>query len=125
MDYYAGKLTDKRLKTAIKGSLPFYLNRLNTIEKLNTVYLSESISQKYEQCMLGLCENLNINNILNPKGLLIDPEIFNEYAILCEIEVKTDTYTKRLKIKAKLDNFTIDQESQRITLNDLKTTGKP
>lgn len=127
-DYYAGKLTDNKLKTAINKSLPFYLNRLRIVENFGEkipIYLSDSMKYKFEQCLLGIESNQTVKNLLNPRGLLDIPEVFNEYAIFCSIVVKTEEFEVELKIKGKLDSFTIDHEAKVITLNDLKTSGKP
>lgn len=133
-DYYAGKLVKTRLSTAIKTSIPFYLGRMKLVEELGkqTLFLSEALANKYEQCMLGVDNNPKIKKILNPSGLHLTSEIlmpvkvYNEFAILCEVEfIDDEGVITVVPIKAKLDNFTIDQEAQEVTLNDLKTTGKP
>jgi len=77
---------------------------------------------------------ININNndskmlsTLYPEGMLAPVEFYNEYAILCKLQV-ADKNTGELFIlnfKAKLDNFTIDHETSTVTLNDLKTSSKP
>lgn len=128
-DYYSKSFTDNRLKTAIKKSLAFYLERMKFIEQVDkqTLFLSSPIKYKFEQCMLGIAENPKVMETLYPQGLLAPIDYFNEYAILCEVDyVNTETgEITRLKLKAKLDNFTINHETSTITLNDLKSTGKP
>lgn len=128
-DYYANKFSSARFKTAVKGSLSFYLKRMKFEGELNkqALFLSAPMQYKFDQCMLGIAENPKIMDTLYPKGLLTDAEYYNEYAILCEVDYiddKTGVIT-RLKLKAKLDNFTIDHETSTVTLNDLKSTGKP
>ena len=126
-DYYNGSLTSKRLRTAIQKSLSFYLKRNKILDKegIETLYLSDSMNYKYEQCMQGLLSNSKVLDTLYPKGLLQKAEFYNEYAILANIKVIIDDSVTVLKVKAKLDNFTVDHETQVATLNDLKTTGKP
>ena len=75
--------------------------------------------------MNGIYNNPKIQSLLRPEGLLQDPESYNEYAIFCEIIVRKDGKEYILKVKGKLDNFTIDHEKGEVVLNDLKTTGKP
>jgi len=128
-DYYAKAFSATRLKTAIKNSLSFYLERIKFVEQVDkqTLYLSAPMQFKFEQCMLGVAENEKMMETLYPSGLLMPAEFYNEYAILCEVDF-TDEETGeiiRLKLKAKLDNFTIDHETSTVTLNDLKSTGKP
>lgn len=127
-NYYSGKLSPTRLKTAIRSSLPFYIKRLAVQEDIDkkTLYLSDTIATKYEQCVTGVLSDSKIMGTLFPQGLLSPAEVFNEYAIFAEVNVTLeDDRIIRLKIKAKLDNYTINHETQELTLNDLKTTGKP
>lgn len=127
-DYYSGKLKDNRLKTAIKGSLEYYLDRIKIIEEVedhSPIYLSKPIKEKLAQCISGVNDNKDFINILRPEGLLTPPQAFNEYAIFCEVIITIDGVPTTVKIKAKLDNFTIDIENEILTLNDLKTSGKP
>ena len=127
-DYYSGKLKDKRLKTAIKSGLPFYLNRLKVKESIDktTIFLSEAMSNQFESCLNGLLTNQSAMKILRPEGLLEDPVVFNEYAILCELKVTLDSGDEVIiGFKGKLDNVTIDYEQNKVNLNDLKTSGKP
>lgn len=126
-DYYSSKFTATRFKTAVKNSLGYYLQRIHNKEiyTKEPIYLSEANAEKYEASITGALENKDFIKLLHPEGLLTDPETFNEYAILCEILVKTDEYSIILKAKAKLDNFTVDFDESLVTLNDLKTTGKP
>ncbi|MGV8961929.1 MAG: hypothetical protein ACOH2V_00930 [Candidatus Saccharimonadaceae bacterium] len=128
-DYYAGKLVGARLKTAIKGSLDFYLQRMKFVEKegITTIFLSKAMKAKYDAIMSNINDpKSEIMKTINPEGLLSNPESYNEYAILCEVDFideETGSIT-RAKLKSKLDNFTIDHETNTITLNDLKTTSK-
>lgn len=128
-DYYAGKFSATRFKTAVKNSLSFYLDRMKFEGELDkqTLFLSAPMQFKFEQCMLGVADNHKMMDILYPQGLLSPAEYFNEYAILCEVDyVNSETgVVTRLKLKAKLDNFTVDHETSTLTLNDLKSTGKP
>lgn len=129
-DYYSGKLSGTRLKTAIKGVLPFYLKRMKHIEEpgKETIFMPEAMKYKFTQCMKNIEDpKSNILNVLYPPGLLQPAQFFNEYAILCEADyINSDTgEITRLKLKGKLDNFTLDHENETLTLNDLKTTGKP
>lgn len=127
-DYYSKSLTDNKLKTAIKKGLPYYLNRLkdNKIEKEKTpIYLSSTLKEKTEICVENVLGNTDIMGKLYPSTLFGEVEVFNEYAVLCEIKVTIHEKEIILKVKSKLDNFTINHETKVITLNDLKSTGKP
>lgn len=127
-DYYAGKLSATRLKTAMKGAIEYYLDRLRineTSENKAPLFLSTPMKEKLEQCMLGISENKAFIQKLKPEGLLVNPTVLNEYAIFCEVKMTIDGVESIVKLKGKLDNVTIDEENQIVTLNDLKTTGKP
>ena len=131
-NYYAGKLTDKRLETALAACKPYWKDRKEYeyllkegIDK-EQIYLSAPMFEKYTQCMLGISENPKVKETLYPEGLLSKAEVFNEYAIFAEVVITLDDgTTKRLKLKSKLDNFTVNHETKELTLNDLKTSGKP
>lgn len=126
-DYYANSLSEKRLKTAIKSSLEYYLNRVKKDEYYpgkKIIYISAPMNEKFNLILESLNKNKRILKKLNPETIIIPAESFNEYAILCEIKVTLDGEEIIIKVKAKLDNFTINHETKEITLNDLKTTGK-
>ena len=69
--------------------------------------------------------NKKVQNLLHPKGLIDDPISECEQAILLDAKVEVpglDPFIVRLK--SKLDNYTIDKESNLITVNDVKTIGR-
>lgn len=129
-NYYAGKLTGNRLKTAIKSSLSFYLERIHFEQDLekNTIFLSGPLREKYLNCMLNInSPSSKVFDILYPAGMLAAADYYNEYALLCNLQY-VDTDTGEITIipfKSKFDNFTIDHEMQEVVLNDLKSSSKP
>lgn len=127
-NYYSGKLSDKRLATALEACIPYWEEREiweSNNENENVIYLSSGMLKKYDSCSLGLKENKKVNDTLYPDSLFGGVEVFNEYAIFAEVEINIDGVVRRLKVKAKLDNYTVNHETQELTLNDVKTTGKP
>lgn len=128
-DYYAGKLTDKRKASALEICEPYWESRRLEVlpeDEKAVLYLSEALFQKFSCCIENLDEKSEVIQNLNPSGMFITPETFNEYAIFADLKVELDGGdVKIIKFKAKLDNFIIDRESQELVLNDLKTTGKP
>ena len=124
-DYYSGSLSATRMKTALTKGFPYYRNRLKNkhvvTEKL-PIYLSETIKLKAEQCISEIQSNRQFIEKLKSSDTV---QVFNEYAIFCEVKVIIDGETNIVKLKGKLDNFTVDTENEVIVLNDLKTTGKP
>lgn len=120
-NYYANKLNDKKIKNAITQLLPYYLQRLELPED-NYVVLTNRLYEKYKMMMKSINSNRKFLSKLNPNDEFKDSvKIYNEYAVLCEIDIDG----RIIKFKGKLDNFTVDEEDKKITLNDLKTTGKP
>ena len=127
-DYYQKGFTANRRSNAIKKSLGFYLQRMKYVEDPIKVplFLSEKDAIKFHECVKSIKGDKEMMSYLEPEGLLEDPEIYNEYAILCEVKVTREGEPDQiLKVKAKIDNFTIDHEMQIVNLNDLKTTGRP
>jgi hypothetical protein len=59
-------------------------------------------------------------------GIVDNPITGNEKTILLDIQMEIPGYEPKIyKLKAKLDNFSIDAEENIITVNDLKTTSRP
>lgn len=124
-DYYANKLSEVRIKTAITKGYKYYLNRLKNkdiIYEKFPIYLSNQLKEKAEACISEVKSNKNIMEKLTKTEFLTT---FNEYAIFANVDVTVDGVTNTVKVKGKLDNFTINVMEELITLNDLKTTGKP
>lgn len=125
-DYYKNKLTDRIVRQAIAKGLDYYLFRLHHKSEKEVYYLGNDLYGKYKSCVDSFKRNTQIIELLNPSTLVEPAKVFNEYTILMDIEATLETGEKTiLKLKAKLDNFTINQENGELVLNDLKTTGKP
>lgn len=131
-DYYSGKMSKKRLDTALESCEPYWEQRLAIKDEIFDkvpIYLSEGMSNKFECCMNGILSNPKFKKTLYPEGFLVDPEYFNEYAYFADAIVYFNNGEEEIaypiKLKGKFDNFTIDEENSVVTLNDLKTTGKP
>ena len=60
---------------------------------------------------------------MHPKGIITDPISENEWAILLNIQIDTPKDSFIFKLKSKLDNFTIDLETNTACVNDVKTLG--
>lgn len=125
VDYYHGLLSDNQL-AKLKDSIHDYVLERSKLEKdKSVIYLDPKSREKLSFCIDALQKNPKIGNLLNPKGILEDPISANEKTILLDVEVKVDDKEPFiLRLKSKLDNYTIDKETGTITVNDLKTTGK-
>lgn len=128
--YYKGKLTENRINEVKNKYHDFWLQRVN-FEKSYTdskevLYGNEKIRETALNCLKALNSNQKIQELLYPTDLLGNPIISeNELAILLDVEVnipESEPFT--LRLKAKLDNFTIDVINNEICVNDIKTLGK-
>lgn len=131
-DYYKGKLSSNRLKTALKTGFKYYhyLRHEEQIERKENfgkcpIYLSDSNYSKYYSCIKTALDNSDVTKFVYPEQLKGSIESFNEYAILCDIKVTVGDRSIILKLKGKLDNLLIDHDNNIIIINDLKTTSKP
>lgn len=127
--YYKDKMTDNRITELRNKCNTYWRNRAlyengKTFEK-NQIYIDEKGREKVGKCLESLKKNKEIQNLLHPKGVTEEPIVGNEQALLMDILVEAPGNKPfKLRLKSKLDNFSIDKESNTITVNDLKTTGK-
>lgn len=129
VNYYKGLLTENKL-SKLKSNIETYLiDRAKFENSYNNnkvpIYLDSKSREKLNLCLNALNSNSKIQDLLHPVGILEDPVVGNEKTILLDIEVTPDNRNPViLKLKSKLDNFTIDFDTNTIFVNDIKTTGK-
>lgn len=123
--YYANTIESNEDKIAfvIDSCLPYIVERYNIEKDSETIpiFLDEKSRVKCLECVSKLQSDVNIQNLLHPKDSLA----LNEAALFIDFKA-TDTETGKsvtLRIKGKLDNFTVNPDNGKIILNDLKTTG--
>lgn len=124
--YYVSSI-DKKIPSIIEKGFEYYWNRRKYESTKEPVFLSNSDYDVVNACLNSCKNNKSIMKKLHPMdnfGDLI--ESHNEDALFIDFIV---TYKKKhcvtLPFKLKADNWTIDYDNKVITLNDLKTTGKP
>lgn len=129
INYYKDKMNQDRIEAVITACSPYWKSReayeRSEISNITPIYLDPKSRERIIQCVKALEENKDIQKLLHPEGLLEDPISENEQAILLDVKVivpECDPFV--LKIKAKLDNYTIDKEVNTIVVNDVKTIGK-
>lgn len=130
--YYKDKLTTNRLREFRNKAESYWRDRF--IYETNNpfkegdrerIYTDEKSCDLLKHCLDAVNQNTDFWNLLHPSGLVETPYSANEQTILLDVEAEIPGYEKRIyKLKAKLDNFTIDKEENKITVNDLKTTSK-
>ena len=131
--YYKDKLTSNRLKEFRERAELYWRDRYiyetnnpNKTRSKKRIYTDERNFELLNSCLKTLNEDKNIQKLLHPEGTVDTPIIGNEKTILLDIQMEVPGYEPRVyKLKAKLDNFSIDQEENVITVNDLKTTSRP
>lgn len=130
INYYKGSLTNNKIDKLINQCNQYWKDRLNfentTKSNKTQVYLDLKSRLKVKACLQSLNNDVNIQKLLKPKGIIEDPIYGYEKAILLDVQVTFDDKTIEpfvLRLKAKLDNYTIDKENDTILVNDLKTHG--
>ena len=130
--YYKDKLTPSRIGEFRQKAEPYWRDRYmyelkNALPKdKKVIYTDEKNFEILTNCLNSLNNDSNIQNLLHPTGLVKEPKVMNERTILMDIQMEVPEYEPKIyKLKAKLDNFVIDEEEETITVNDLKTCGKP
>lgn len=128
VDYYKGKFDNDRIFALIEKCRDYWEAR-KAYETTNLdstpIYLDPKNRDRVKQCVNALLKNPRIVSLLKPEGVFEMPESENEQAILLDVEVRVPNCKPFiLRIKAKLDNYTIDKETNTIVVNDIKTIGK-
>ena len=119
---YANSLNEQRLHKVKEDCMPYLRGRYDLEgSKITPIFLSKKGRDKCLKCVDKIHDNPQISGLLNPEGCIS----LNEGALFIDFKA-TDTETGKsiiLRVKGKLDNFTIDEGSEELVLNDLKTTG--
>lgn len=127
INYYKGKLTPDRIKQVNEQCIPYWKARkqLVSTSKKELIYLDDKSRDTVYNCVEALTNNSQVQELLHPSGLIDAPISLNENALLLDVQAECPNgKTFIIHLKAKLDNFTIDLESDTIVVNDVKTIGK-
>lgn len=129
VDYYGGNLTQNKINGVYEKCTPYWESRKALEESYDgdkeLLFFDPKSRETVLNCVTALSNNKYIQNLLYPKGLIEDPISEMEQAILLDVKVEIPNFNPFiLKLKAKLDNYTIDKENNVITVNDVKTIGK-
>jgi len=131
--YYKDKLTDSRLKEFREKAEPYWRDRFIYEQKnpfkegdKERIFTDEKNYELVVNCSKAIEQNSEIQKLLHPEGITQEPLVLNENTILMDIIMEVPGYEpKTYKLKAKLDNFSIDFDEEIITVNDLKTSSRP
>jgi hypothetical protein len=122
--YYKGKITDELVNKVLISCYPYWNKRKALPESdKELIFLDSKSLEITKSCVEALRNNKSVQNLLHPEGLIDTPISENEQAILLDVEVNCpDVEPFIIRLKSKLDNYTIDLDT--ITVNDVKTLGK-
>lgn len=127
INYYKGKLTPDRIKQVNKQCIPYWKARKQLVSNSDKelIYLDDKSRDTVYNCVEALTNNPQVQELLHPSGLIDAPISLNENALLLDVQAECPNgKTFIIHLKAKLDNFTIDLESDTVVVNDVKTIGK-
>ena len=127
VNYYKGKLTPDRIKQVNEQCIPYWKARKKLVSNSNKelIYLDDKSRDTVYNCAQALTNNPQVHELLHPSGLIDAPISLNENALLLDVQAECPNgKTFIMHLKAKLDNFTIDLESDTVVVNDVKTIGK-
>ena len=127
-NYYAGKLTKKILRNAMKLGLDYYLRlsngEFNPENGKEKYVLSKKLYDSAHACINSINRNGAIQRILS-QNLFEPKEFYNEIALFSDIEVVfPDGVSTIIRFKGKLDSVVWDPEKKILYVNDIKTTSK-
>jgi hypothetical protein len=122
-------MTPERKAEVIEKCTPYWKNRvkyeLDLEENKEVRYLDYPMLEKAKSCIEALQTNKTVQSLLHPEGIVEDPISECEQAILLDVKATMPNGKEViLHLKAKLDNYTIDTESNVIKVNDVKTHGQ-
>lgn len=129
VDYYRGKINADRVRDIISASTPYWENRqqreLDLTQDKEIIYLDNKSLETVKSCVEALNNNRQVQKLLHPEGLVTNPISQNEQAVLMDVEATCPNGKKFiLHLKSKIDNYTIDSETNTIVVNDIKTIGR-
>lgn len=130
VDYYNGIPSNAQLSKVKEAIKPYFKARYkfeqDSTDTRCPIYFDDKNRDRLREVIKSLNENKDIQSLLHPEDLVggfLPSE--NERTILLNVLAEVPEHEPiELKLKAKLDNFTIDSVSKIITVNDVKTTGK-
>lgn len=128
IDYYKGKMDPVKMANVRDKCGDYWHNRKDWEENNPNptkapVYLDPKAREKIQLCLASVEANKEVQQLLHPSGMFEEPISMNEAALFMDVVAEHEGKEIILKLKGKLDNFTIDVETNEVVLNDLKTTG--
>lgn len=128
IDYYKGKMDSIKIENVKDKCINYWWDRRDwesehSNSEIGPIYLDPKSREKLQLCLASVEANKEVQDLLHPKGVFEEPISMNEAALFMDVKAEHEGKETILKLKGKLDNFTIDIETNEVVLNDLKTTG--
>ena len=129
IDYYKGKMTSDLIKKVLTSCKPYWEKRSSTeldiTRNKELIHMDTRSMEVVKSCVEALKNNAQVQKLLHPEGLVTKPIIANEQAILMDVKAICPNGKEFiLHLKSKLDNYSIDLDTNTIVVNDVKTIGK-
>ena len=129
VDYYKGKMTSDLIKKVLTSCKPYWEKRASTeldiTQDKELIHMDTRSMEVVRSCVEALKNNTQVQKLLHPEGLVTEPIIANEQAILMDVKATCPNGKEFiLHLKSKLDNYSIDPDTNTIVVNDVKTIGK-
>lgn len=130
VDYYAKSFNEDKSEALKNKCMQYWRQRAlfehDYKEDKVPIYLDPKSRDRLKGVLNSFNNNKKFTELLHPSGLFEPCISKNERTILLDVNMEVpDNEPFILHLKSKLDNFTIDKDSGDITVNDIKTTGKP
>lgn len=126
VDYYKDALNDKRIGDIISAYNNYASSKksYNIKEGIEPMFIGPKMYETAIGCLNACNFNNEFKELMFPSYLVQEPISQNEQAFLLDIKCTfPDKDPIIVRLKSKLDNFTINFDTNTITVNDLKTIG--
>lgn len=131
IDYYGGNLSPKRIEEVKEKCRDFWITKNRHLRTRGDdsrvdLYLDPKSRETAYSCIRAIENSKQIQSLLHPTSEFSEIITENEQAILLEIlvEIPSLNQTFKLKLKSKVDNYTLDTFNNVLVCNDIKTLGR-
>lgn len=131
IDYYGGNLSPKRIEEVKEKCKDFWIAKNRHLrtrgdDPRSDLYLDQKSRETAYNCIKAVENSRQIQSLLRPTSDFRDVISKNEQAILLDILVEIPSLDAKfkLRLKSKVDNFTLDIINNVLVCNDIKTLGR-
>lgn len=131
IDYYGGNLSPKRVEEVKEKCKDFWIAKNRHLrtrgdDPRSDLYLDQKSRETAYNCIRAVENSRQIQSLLHPTSEFGDVISENEQAILLDILVEIPILDAKfkLRLKSKVDNFTLDIFNNVLVCNDIKTLGR-